>query len=230
MLRRRLLTAVLLVGLVAMATGVVMVWPAICDVVSGRGLPDTTPPVVRPAAWAQPVELAGVENLHRITPTLYRGAQPTEEGFRNLAAMGIKTVVNLRADHDDADELRDTELVRVDIPTDAWRLRPRDVAAFLKVVTDPARQPVFFHCRQGADRAGAMAAAYRIVVQGWTPDAAIEEMTRGGFGFHRAWVGLVDVVRGLPVADLRRDLNLPPSTASAPASRAASISSEAGRP
>lgn len=207
-MRRRLLMAVLLVGLVTMATGIVMVWPAICDVVTGRGLPDTTPPAVRPAAWAQPVDLPGVENLYRIHETLYRGAQPTEAGFGHLAQMGIKTVVNLRSDHDDADEMRDTDLARVDITTEPWGLHLRDVADFLKVVTDPSRQPVFFHCRRGADRTGAMAAAYRIVVQGWTPDAAIEEMTRGGYGFHRTWVGLVDVLRDLPAEDLRRQIGL----------------------
>ncbi|MCJ7543141.1 MAG: tyrosine-protein phosphatase, partial [Phycisphaerae bacterium] len=217
MMRSRLLTAVLVVGLVTMVTGTVMVWPALCDLVSGRGLPDTAPPAIRPAAWAQPVNLPGVENLHRISPTLYRGAQPSEVGFRHLAEMGIKTAVNLRADHDDADELRDTELVCVHITTEPWGLRPQEVAEFLKVVTDPARQPVFFHCRQGADRTGAMAAAYRVIVEGWTKDAAIEEMTRGGYGFHRGWAGLVDVVRGLPVEDLRRRLGAADLAASRPA-------------
>lgn len=227
-MRRRLLTAVLVVGLVAMVTGIVTVWPAVSDLVTGRGLPDTTPPAVRTATWAEPVELPGVENLHRISPVLYRGAQPTGVGFRGLAEMGIRTVVNLRSDHDDADELRDTDLVRVDIPTEPWGLRPREVAEFLKVVTDPSRQPVFFHCRQGADRTGAMAAAYRIIVEGWSADAAIEEMTRGGYGFHRAWAGLVDVVRGLPVEDLRRQLGLAAPAASAPAEEARTSGSDTG--
>jgi protein tyrosine/serine phosphatase len=207
---------VLLAGLVAMAAGAVMVWPAIHDVATGQGLPDTTPVAVRPAAWALPLSTPGVENFYRINDQLYRGAQPTEVGMRNLHAMGIKTIVNLRADYDDADVVRDTDLVRVNIPTESWDLKPQQVAEFLEVVTDPARQPVFFHCRQGADRAGAMAAAYRIVVEGWSKEAAIEEMTRGGYGFHRAWAGLVDVVRDLDVQDLRRQLNLPAPAAHRP--------------
>ena len=67
---------------------------------------------------------------------------------------------------------------------------------------------MFFHCRQGADRTGAMAAAYRVVMQGWTKDAAIEEMTRGGYGFHRAWAGLVDAIRDLPADDLHYQIGL----------------------
>jgi protein tyrosine phosphatase (PTP) superfamily phosphohydrolase (DUF442 family) len=213
-MRRKLWTVVVLAGLVAMAAGVVLIWPAVSDVLSSRGLPDTTLPEIRPADWAQPVPAPGVENFYRVTQTLYRGAQPTEAGMQHLAEMGVKTVVNLRAGHDDADEMKDTDLQRVDIPTEPWDLKADQVVEFLKVAADPARQPVFFHCRQGADRTGAMAAAYRIVVQGWSKDAAIEEMTRGGYGFHRAWAGIVDFIRDLDVQDIRRQLGPPASPAS----------------
>ena len=37
-----------------------------------------------------PLPLAGVPNLHRVTPLIYRSAQPTAEGFRNLAEIGRK--------------------------------------------------------------------------------------------------------------------------------------------
>ena len=57
---------------------------------------------VRPSEWAAPVRIDGAPNLHRITPDLYRGAQPSLQGFRNLKALGIQTVINLRdGDHDD---------------------------------------------------------------------------------------------------------------------------------
>src|SRR5436305_3374925 len=39
---------------------------------------------------------AGVGNLHMVNDHLCRGAQPTDEGFKNLAKMGVKTVVDLR--------------------------------------------------------------------------------------------------------------------------------------
>jgi hypothetical protein len=46
--------------------------------------------------------ISGVENFAKISPALWRGAQPTAEGFRSLEAAGVKTVINLRGRHDDA--------------------------------------------------------------------------------------------------------------------------------
>src|SRR5260370_21583430 len=40
--------------------------------------------------------IQGVENFWKVDDHVYRGAQPTEEGFRNLAKLGVKTVVDLR--------------------------------------------------------------------------------------------------------------------------------------
>jgi protein tyrosine/serine phosphatase len=56
-----------------------------------------------------------------------------------------------------------------------------DVLAFLKIVTDPQNQPVLVHCNRGADRSGMMAAAYRVVVQGWDKRRALDEMHELGF-------------------------------------------------
>src|SRR5215467_13533184 len=49
--------------------------------------------VVSVPALAQP---AGVGNFHKVDDQVYRGAQPTTEGFQNLAKLGIKTIVDLR--------------------------------------------------------------------------------------------------------------------------------------
>ena len=44
---------------------------------------------------AQALSLPGCKNLYRVSETLYRGAQPTAEGFKKLKKLGIKTVLNL---------------------------------------------------------------------------------------------------------------------------------------
>ena len=62
---------------------------------------------------------------------------------------------------------------------------------FLQIVTDPQQAPVLLHCYQGSDRTGMLTAMYRIVVQGWTKEAAIEEMKEGGYGFSAVWNNLV---------------------------------------
>jgi hypothetical protein len=49
-----------------------------------------------------------------------------------------------------------------------------------------------------------MCAVYRIAVQDWTRDEAIEEMTKGGFGHHAIWKNLVDFIRTLDVEQIKR--------------------------
>jgi len=158
----------------------------------------------RPTAWAQPLEKPGLPNLHKVTDEYYRGAQPTAEGMRELRRMGIKTVVNLRSLHSDRDELGDTDLAYEHIAMQAWDPDEEEVVAFLKIVTDKRRTPVFVHCRHGADRTGLMTAVYRVVVCGWKKEDAIREMKEGGFGFHRVWSGLPGYMAEMDVEAIRR--------------------------
>src|SRR3990172_8503361 len=63
----------------------------------------------RPGKWARAVEVEGAPNLYQVSDTLYRSAQPTALGMKNLKKnLGIKTVVNLRSFHSDRDELGET--------------------------------------------------------------------------------------------------------------------------
>ena len=64
----------------------------------------------RTVSWAQPVKLEGVPNLHKVSDDLYRSAQPTAQGMKNLKELGVKTVVSLRSFHSDRDEIGDTNL------------------------------------------------------------------------------------------------------------------------
>lgn len=156
---------------------------------------DKTVTAVRPAKWAEPITLAGVPNLHKVSDGLYRSAQPTSEGMANLAAMGIKTVVNLRDRHSDLDEIGDLPLQtrRIDIFT--ARMKDEYVKEFLSIVDDPNNAPILVHCQHGADRTGTMCAMYRILRQGWTPDEAIEEMKDGGYNYHSIWSNIPRFIR-----------------------------------
>lgn len=158
----------------------------------------------RSATWAEPVKLAGVPNLYKVNDKLYRSAQPTAEGMTNLKRMGIKTVVNLRAFHEDADEASTTGLECLRIPVNTWDVDEKDIVRFLKIVTDPARAPVLVHCQHGADRTGTMCAIYRMAVDGWSRDEAIREMTEGGFGYHAVWKNLIKFLRKVNVSKVRR--------------------------
>jgi tyrosine-protein phosphatase SIW14 len=154
-----------------------------------------------PAAegWAQPMQVEGLPNLYKVSDGVYRGAQPTPEGMRALQRLGVRTVINLREPDADTAGLRGTHLAYESIPMTAFRPNDDDVVRFLQIVSDPNHGPVFVHCKRGADRTGLMCAAYRIAVQGWTKEQALDEMTRGGFGFCEGYQGLVRYIRALDI-------------------------------
>jgi protein tyrosine phosphatase (PTP) superfamily phosphohydrolase (DUF442 family) len=149
----------------------------------------------RPAEWAAPVQLAGVPNLYRLSPNVYRSAQPTADGMKNLQAMGIKTVVNLRYFHSDDEAISHTGLRSVSMPNLTWSPDPRHVEPLMRLLADPRQGPVLIHCQHGSDRTGSMCALYRIRIQHWTPEAALWEMTAGGYGYHPVWHNLPGWVR-----------------------------------
>ncbi len=116
--------------------------------------------------------------------------------------------MNLRESDTDGPLLAESALAYVHIPMTPWHVEEQDVVRFLQVVTDEANRPVFVHCRRGADRTGMSLAVYRVVVQGWSKDEAVAEMTQGGFHFYSGWQNLVRYVRDLDVPDLRRRAGL----------------------
>ena len=80
---------------------------------------------------------------------------------------------------------------------------------FLRTTTDPKLMPVLVHCEHGSDRTGVCMAAYRVVVQGWTKEDAIREMTEGDYGYHGIWENLIDYVQKMDVDAMRRKIRLP---------------------
>ena len=162
----------------------------------------------RPAQWAEPVSMDGVPNLHKVSDTLYRSAQPTAEGMANLKAHGIKTIINLRSFHSDKDEIGNTGLDREHIYMKAWHPEIKEAVRFLKIVTDPERAPVLVHCQHGADRTGTMSAIYRVAGQGWIKEEALREMREGGFGFHEIWVNLPKWFKNLDIDAIKKQAGI----------------------
>ncbi|QOV89693.1 fused DSP-PTPase phosphatase/NAD kinase-like protein [Humisphaera borealis] len=141
------------------------------------------PPAI--VAEERPAIRPGLTNFARVSPLLYRGAQPTAEGFRELERMGIKAVINLRSMHDDADLLAGTNLRYFRIPCSAWDVDRAQFRQFMAIINDPANQPVFVHCQHGSDRTGFVVGGYRITEQGWDAESAVAELHT--YGFHRIW-------------------------------------------
>jgi len=160
----------------------------------------------RPATWAVKLDRPGLPNLFKINAGLYRGAQPTAEGIKELKKLGVKTIIGLRANHSDKDILGDSKIAFEHIPVKTWHPEEEDVVRFLQIVTDKTRQPVFVHCQHGADRTGTMCAIYRVAVNGWTKQQAIDEMTKGGFGFHSVWTNLPKFIEKLDIKKVKAGL------------------------
>jgi hypothetical protein len=171
---------------------------------------------VRPEAWAKPIQnVPGLSNLNEVTPALFRSAQPSKgglaylEGRRPLSPGGrpIKTVLSLRAFHEDESGPAKPLSVRYErIRFNTWHPEDEDIVKFLRIVTTPALQPVLVHCLHGSDRTGTMIAVYRIAIQGWSKEAAIQEMTQGGYGFHPLWKNLTEYLMNLRIDSIKAEL------------------------
>ncbi|MGO8794680.1 MAG: fused DSP-PTPase phosphatase/NAD kinase-like protein [Candidatus Sulfotelmatobacter sp.] len=124
-------------------------------------------------------------NFGEVTPKLYRGGLINNDGLKAIAKLGVKIVVDTRADNKtEEQEARSLGMEYVAIP---WRCPwPKDevFARFLKLLQENKDKKVFVHCRLGDDRTGMMIAAYRMANEGWTPEEAMTEMR--SFGFSRS--------------------------------------------
>ena len=124
-------------------------------------------------------------NFHKVNAEVYRGAQPGIGGLELLKRLGIKTVLNLRDDDSRAKqediEAQTAGLQYFNLPFARWgRPDDKEMKRVLSIVNGPVNQPVFVHCRHGADRTGVVIAVYRITHDGWTGQQATAEAKRFG--------------------------------------------------
>jgi protein tyrosine/serine phosphatase len=125
-----------------------------------------------------------IDNFGCINENYFRGAQPKRSDYKSLASLGVKSVVDL----EDQGASYEPEMVksagmkfyRIGLSDKSWPSR-QQAEQFLKIVNDPANQPVFVHCHGGRHRAGIMTAIYRITHDNWTADRAYAEMKQYGF-------------------------------------------------
>lgn len=110
-----------------------------------------------------PVPGVGIRHAHPVDPKVIRGAAPGRVGLRDLAAAGVTTVVDLRAEagiavHDDL--LAELGIERHALPVRDGQVPTEDQARRLLRIVDEAPGAVYLHCGAGVGRTGAMAAWY----------------------------------------------------------------------
>lgn len=133
---------------------------------------------------AVPVTAPGINNFGQVTPHLYRGAQPTAAGFAYLHKIGVTIDVDLRSPYPQAEHekalanLNGIRFVHLYWRAEPWLFGPNteDISDFLRIISENPNAKIFVHCRRGSDRTGTVVAAYRIKVQGWNNQKAINEM------------------------------------------------------
>jgi len=139
-------------------------------------------------AVANPFGPLTIDDFDKLNDNYYRGGQPKREDYPRLAALGIRTVVDLRQGGPDDEQtlLENAGMKFYSIQmTASYPPSEITIHQFLKVVNDPANQPVFLHCEDGHIRTGVVTAVYRITHDGWTADQAYVEMKK--HHFHSFW-------------------------------------------
>jgi protein tyrosine/serine phosphatase len=129
-----------------------------------------------------------IKNFGQMDERFYRGAQPKENDYESLKALGITTVVDLQ----DEPKAYEKQLVEslgmhyVNIPM-VGKKYPTDeaVSAFVKLVDDPKTGKFFVHCAGGRHRTGAMGAVYRFNKYHWNYDQVYAEMKK--YDFYTSW-------------------------------------------
>src|SRR6185312_12546805 len=132
-----------------------------------------------------------IKNFGQMDERFYRGAQPKEQDYAALAALGIRTIVDLRDDptsyEKGATEAAGMRYVNIPMNDKSYP-REDQIQAFLKLVDDPNTGKFFVHCAGGRHRTGVMGAVYRFNHDKWSFDQVYKEMkdydfyTRFGHG------------------------------------------------
>ena len=139
------------------------------------------------AAAASAAEVK-IKNFGQMDERFFRGAQPKEQDYKQLAALGIKTIIDLRQDPM-AYEKREAEAAGmryVNLPMSDKDYPPTaTIDQFLKLVDDPSTGKFYVHCAGGRHRTGVMGAVYRFNRYNWNYDQVYAEMKK--FDFYTRW-------------------------------------------
>jgi protein tyrosine/serine phosphatase len=129
-----------------------------------------------------------IKNFGQMDDRFFRGAQPKEGDYQQLAALGIKTIIDLR-DDPESYEQRDAEALGmkyVNIPmSDKEYPAAAKIEQFLKLVDDPSTGKFYVHCAGGRHRTGVMGAVYRFNHYNWNYDQVYAEMKK--YDFYSRW-------------------------------------------
>ena len=129
-----------------------------------------------------------IKNFGQMDERFYRGGQPKEQDYKDLAALGIRTVIDLTAEPKAYERslVESLGMKYINIPmVDKQYPTEEATRTFLKVAGDPATGKFFVHCAGGRHRTGAMGAVYRYQFYDWNFEQVYAEMKK--YDFYTSW-------------------------------------------
>lgn len=162
----------------------------------------------------------GIKNFDKVDAHVYRGGQPTGEGLKYLAGIGVKTIIDLRGvgDRSRAEERVTTAdgMKYINVPmTGLTPPTEAEISRILAALEDTTTGPVFVHCWRGADRTGAVIGAYHIDHDGWDNQRAVKDALAHGMSFFQ--VPRRNYILGFQARTIDAKLAKAPMTAAATA-------------
>ncbi|HXQ37579.1 MAG TPA: dual specificity protein phosphatase family protein [Anaerolineales bacterium] len=129
-----------------------------------------------------------IKNFGQMDERFFRGGQPKENDYSQLAALGIKTVIDLQ-NEPKAYEKQNVEALGmkyINIPmSDKDYPEMTKIEQFLKLVDDPTTGKFYVHCAGGRHRTGVMGAVYRFNHYNWNYDQVYAEMKK--YDYYSRW-------------------------------------------
>ena len=129
-----------------------------------------------------------IKNFGQMDDRFYRGAQPKEKEFKELAQLGIRTIIDLREDPESYEKpmVESLGMTYVHIPMVAKKYpTPEALDLFLKTVNDPNTGKFYVHCAGGRHRTGVIGAVYRFRFYNWDFEQVYKEMKQ--YDFYTRW-------------------------------------------
>ena len=153
------------------------------------------------------------KNFHKVNENLYRSGQPDEDEFESLHTFnGIRSVLNLRENNSDKDEIDAVNkrwnhaITLYEIPLDTGKITEEDLYKILTVIRD-APKPLLIHCWHGSDRTGCAVAAYHIVFENWSVEDAISELMKPEYGHHKnIYTNIPELLRKADWKKIRKNI------------------------
>jgi len=134
------------------------------------------------------VSKVSIKNFGQMDDRFFRGAQPKQDEYKELAALGISTVIDLQDDPTtyEKQNVEALGMKYINIPmSDKDYPESAKIDQFLKLVNDPSTGKFYVHCAGGRHRTGVMGAVYRFNHYNWNYDQVYAEMKR--YDFYTRW-------------------------------------------